>query len=162
MASKDVPSTAALRALKAAKVPFTTHTFEYEEKGGTRHSAEVLGVPEHSVIKTLILEDQDGQPLVVLMHGDMQVSTKNLARFLGVKLVQPCDPAVAQKHSGYVVGGTSPFGLKKKMTIYAESSIQELDSLYINGGGRGLLVGITPKVLQDLLKPTWVQVGNPK
>lgn len=142
------PVTAAVRWLRAQKIPFEPHVFPYEEKGGTRHSSEQLGVAEHCVIKTLIMEDDAKKPLVVLMHGDREVSTKSLARQLGVKTILPCNPETAEKHSGYVVGGTSPFGLKKPLPVYAERTIFALPAIYINGGKRGFLVKIAPAVLK--------------
>ena len=160
MGKNKLPSTGALRALRAAKVPFEVHTYRYEEGGGTATSSRELGADEHSVIKTLIMETDAKAPLIILMHGDREVSTKALARHLGVKFIQPCKPAVAQNHSGYVVGGTSPFGTKKKLPLYAEASIFELDTLYINGGQRGLLVSLAPSVLEALLAPEKVQVAQ--
>lgn len=159
MARQKLPSTPALRALRSAQVDFTAHNYRYEERGGTRVSSRELGVPEHHVIKTLIMEDDQREPLVVLMHGDLQVSTRNLARALGLRSVQPCQPQVAQRHSGYQVGGTSPFGLRRDMPIYAEQTIQALPELYINAGRRGLLVCLSPAELARVLNPTWVQVG---
>jgi Cys-tRNA(Pro) deacylase len=159
MGNERLPVTAAVRALRAAGVPFTTHPYTYEERGGTGVSARELGVPEHSVIKTLVMEDDSKRPLVVLMHGDREVSTKNLARFLGVKSVAPCAPSVADRHSGYQVGGTSPFGLKRAMPIYMERGIADLPYLYVNGGRRGLLVGMTPADLLRVLKPVPVDAA---
>lgn len=153
-------STAALRALRKAKVPFEEHRYRYEEKGGTSHSAEVLGVDEHRVIKTLVFETDADQPLVVLMHGDASVSTKQLARVIGAKSTRPCAPEVAERHTGYRVGGTSPFGLRKRLPIYAEASIFELDRIYINGGQRGLLVSLDPTSLATLLEPEKVDVAT--
>lgn len=144
------PTTLAVRALRAAGLAFQPHTFSYEPHGGTRHSSEALGIPEHQVIKTLIFEDDQRRPLCILMHGDREVSTRNLARQMGVRSVQPCTPEVAQKHSGYLVGGTSPFGLKKPMPIFAERSIFDLERIAINGGARGFLVTIAPKALETL------------
>lgn len=149
----------AVRELRKHGVEFTVHLFRYEEKGGTAHSAKEMGVDEHAVIKTLIMETEARKPLVVLMHGDRQVSTKNLARHLGAKSILPCAPEVADRHSGYQVGGTSPFGLRNKMPIYVEKSILELARIYINGGKRGFLVGIAPSVLVNLLQPETVNVG---
>jgi Cys-tRNA(Pro) deacylase len=136
--------------LKANKIAYTEHEYEYVEHGGTEVSAASLGVEEHHVVKTLVMQDEDAKPLIVLMHGDKKVSTKNLARQAGRKRIEPCKPEVAQRHSGYQVGGTSPFGTKKKMPIYAERSILELPKIYINGGRRGFLVGIDPKELNKL------------
>jgi Cys-tRNA(Pro) deacylase len=143
----DTPATV---FLKSHGVAYTEHEYEYVEHGGTEVSASSLGVPEHHVVKTLVMQDEDAKPLIVLMHGDKKVSTKNLARQAGRKHIEPCKPEVAQRHSGYQVGGTSPFGTKKKMPIYVERSILELTRIYINGGRRGFLVGIDPKVLSRL------------
>ncbi len=159
MAKEKTPVTPAVRALREARVEFTEHPYAYEEKGGPATSARELGVDEHCVVKTLIMEDERKNPLVVLMHGDCQVSTKELARHLGVKSVTPCPPETAQKHSGYLVGGTSPFGTRKAMPVYLEETILELPRIYINGGKRGFLVGIDPHELVRLLKPTLVRVG---
>ena len=149
---KHVSETPATQALRRAGVVFTEHPYDYVEHGGTAEAARQLGVPERQVIKTLVMQDDKAQPLIVLMHGDMQVSTKNLAREIGVKSVEPCKPEVAQRHSGYRVGGTSPFGLRKPMPIYVEASVLELRRICINGGRRGFLVGIEPQVLQQLLQ----------
>ncbi len=153
MARKErhVSETPATQMLRAAGVAFTEHPYDYVEHGGTAESARQLGVDEHAVVKTLVMQDERAQPLVVLMHGDRQVSTKNLARELGVKSVEPCKPEVAQRHSGYLVGGTSPFGLKKAMPVVVEASVLELPRICINGGRRGFLVGIDPRVLVTLL-----------
>ena len=154
MAKKDkhVSETPATQMLRRAGVVFTEHPYEYVEHGGTAESARQLGLPERQVIKTLVMQDDKAQPLVVLMHGDMQVSTKNLAREIGVKSVEPCKPEVAQRHSGYLVGGTSPFGLRKPMPVYVEASVLALPRICINGGRRGFLVGLEPQVLQQLLR----------
>ncbi len=157
--SVDHPVTLAVRALRAAKVAFVPHVFSYEPHGGTRHSAEVMGVDEHAVIKTLIFEDETRKPLCILMHGDREVSQKNLARQIGRKSVQPCAPEIADKHSGYQVGGTSPFGLKKPMPLFMERTITTLARLYINGGARGFLVEITTSDLTRVLAPTLVDVA---
>jgi len=157
--AKHVSETPATRFLRDRGVAFSEHPYEYEERGGTRVSARELGVPEHAVVKTLIMEDEAKRPIVVLMHGDRIVSTKNLARQIGAKTVQPCNPEVAQRHSGYLVGGTSPFGTRKAMPVYLEKSVLDLPKIYINGGRRGYLVGIEPKQLLDLLSPTLVEVG---
>jgi len=141
------PSTAAVRLLKEWRVPFTEHLYRYEDHGGTAVCARELGVDEHVVVKTLILEDEAGRPLVVLMHGDREVSTKALARQLGVKTVHICKPEVANRHSGYLVGGTSPFGTKRAMPVYVEKGILDLARIYINGGSRGFLVGLDPRDL---------------
>ncbi|KPK35626.1 MAG: hypothetical protein AMJ66_00620 [Betaproteobacteria bacterium SG8_40] len=159
MAKPKAPVTAAVRVLRAHKVGFTDHLYEYEEHGGTTVSARELAVPEHAVIKTLIMEDESGRPLVVLMHGDLKVSTKELARTIGVKTVSPCSPEAANRHTGYLVGGTSPFGTRKEMPVYMERSILELDRIYINGGKRGYLVGMLPRDAVKILGPTLVQVG---
>ena len=157
--AKHVSETPATRFLRDRGVAFSEHAYAYEERGGTRVSARELGVPEHAVVKTLIMEDEAKRPIVVLMHGDRVVSTKNLARQIGAKTVQPCNPEVAQRHSGYLVGGTSPFGTRKAMPVYLEKSVLDLPKIYINGGRRGYLVGIEPKQLLDLLSPTLVEVG---
>jgi Cys-tRNA(Pro) deacylase len=149
--SKHVSVTPATQLLKAHKVVFTEHTYEYLEHGGALHSAEVLGFDPFAVIKTLIMQDQDAKPLVVLMHGNRKVSTKNLARQIGAKSVEPCLPEVANRHSGYLVGGTSPFGTRKVMPVFMEASILNLPRILINGGRRGYLVGIDPQVCVSLL-----------
>ena len=149
----------AIRALRAAKVAFVPHLYSWEAKGGTRASSEALGVDEHLVIKTLIFETEARAPLCILMHGDREVSAKNLARHIGTKQVSPCSPEVADKHSGYQIGGTSPFGLKRAMPIYCERSISELPRLFINGGARGFLVEIAPNDLLRALTPTLVDVA---
>jgi Cys-tRNA(Pro) deacylase len=142
---EKTPVTAAVRFLRAANVPFTHHPYAYEEKGGTAVSARELGVDEHCVVKTLVMEDDRGNPMIVLMHGDRQVSTKALARLLGVKTIAPCTPEAAHRHSGYLVGGTSPFGTRRPMPVYIEATILSLPTIYINGGQRGYLVGMDPK-----------------
>jgi len=149
--TRHVSETPATQLLKQRKVPYTEHSYDYVDHGGTGESARQLGVPEHNVVKTLVMEDEAAKPLIVLMHGDCSVSTKNLARQIGAKSVQPCKPEVAQRHSGYMVGGTSPFGTKKRMPVYVEGTVLALDTLYINGGRRGYLVSIAPGVLTDLL-----------
>jgi len=153
------PVTPAIRLLRREGVAFTDHLYPYEEKGGTAVSARELGVEEHSVVKTLIMEDEHQNPLIVLMHGDRQVSTKELARTIGVKTVAPCLPQVADRHSGYQVGGTSPFATRKAMPVYMEESILRLPRIYINGGKRGYLVGLDPREAVRVLKPTLVKVG---
>ena len=159
--SKDkLPVTNAVRVLRDHGVAFTDHPYSYEERGGTAVSARELGVPEHQVIKTLIMEDDRRQPMIVLMHGDREVSTKNLARHLGVKAVTPCAPAVADRHSGYQVGGTSPFGTKRAMPVYMQATIAELPRVYINGGRRGYLVGLAPADAIRVLKPTLVDMAT--
>lgn len=159
MAKEKTPVTAAVRVLRAEKVEFSDHPYSYEEKGGTAVSSRELGVDEHAVIKTLIMEDDRRKPLVVLMHGDLQVSTKELARLIGVKQVSPCSADTAQKQSGYLVGGTSPFGTRHPMPVYMEESISCLPKIYINGGKRGYLVGMAPSELIRVLKPCLVTVG---
>ncbi len=154
-----VPSTAATRMLRQRGVAYSEHPYRYEEHGGTRVSARELGVEEHAVVKTLVMEDEAGAPLVVLMHGDREVSTKALARQLGKRSVQICRPDVAQRHSGYLVGGTSPFGTRKPMPVCVERSILDLDRMYVNGGSRGFLVGIAPADLVRVLSPTPVDVA---
>jgi Cys-tRNA(Pro) deacylase len=149
----------AVRALRQHKVEFTPHLYVWEPRGGTRASAEHLGVDEHAVVKTLIFEDEARRPLCILMHGDREVSAKNLARQLGCKSVAPCAPEVADRHSGYQVGGTSPFGLRRAMPVYCEKGIQALPRIYINGGARGFLVGIDPQELFRVLRPTPVDVA---
>ncbi len=156
MSADKHPVTQAVRALRAAKVTYEGHLYDYVERGGTEASAAALGVSEHVVIKTIVLEDEKAKPLVALMHGDASVSTKNLARHLGVKLVRPCDPTVAERHTGYKVGGTSPFGLKRPLPIFAPESVLALPALYINGGARGFLVAITGADLVRVLAPTVV------
>ncbi len=153
MAKKDkhVSETPATQMLKAAGIAYTEHPYDYVDHGGTAESARQLGVPEHEVIKTLVMQDDKAQPLIVLMHGDRSVSTKNLAREIGAKSVEPCKPEVAQRHSGYLVGGTSPFGTRKAIPVYVEASVLDLPRICINGGRRGYLVGIAPQVLVDLL-----------
>ena len=154
MAKKDkahVSETPATQLLKARKVAFTEHPYDYVEHGGTTESARQLGLDEHTVVKTLVMQDQDTKPLIVLMHGDCTVSTKNLARQIGAKSVEPCKPEVANRHSGYLVGGTSPFGTRKAMPVYVEASVLALPTIWINGGRRGYLVSIDPQVLVSLL-----------
>jgi Cys-tRNA(Pro) deacylase len=153
------PVTAAVRALREHGVAFTHHPYEYEPRGGTEVSARELGVDEHTVIKTLVMEDDARRPLVMLMHGDRDVSTKGLARLLGVKSISPCAPEVADRHSGYQVGGTSPFGMRRAMPVYMERSIADLPRLYINGGKRGYLVAMTPADLARVLVPVLVDVA---
>ena len=152
----DTPAT---MFLKASKVAYTEHEYEYVEHGGTEVSARSLGVPEHHVVKTLVMQDEDAKPLIVLMHGDKKVSTKNLARQAGRKRIEPCKPEIAQRHSGYQVGGTSPFGTRKKMPIYLERSVLELPRIYINAGRRGFLVGISPQELVRTLGPVLVDAA---
>jgi Cys-tRNA(Pro) deacylase len=154
-----VSETPATKFLKSHGVAYTEHVYDYEEHGGTAVSSRALGVEEHHVVKTLVMEDERKQPLVVLMHGDRTVSTKNLARQAGVKAIEPCKPEVAQRHSGYLIGGTSPFGTRKPMPVYVERSVLALDRIYINGGRRGYLVGIEPSVLTRLLDAKPVDVA---
>jgi Cys-tRNA(Pro) deacylase len=152
MAKKEhVSETPATAMLKAHGVPFSEHPYEYVEHGGAQHSAQVLGLDPLTVVKTLVMEDEKARPLLVLMHGNRTVSTKNLARQIGAKSVQPCKPEVANRHSGYLVGGTSPFGTRKQMPVYIEETILALPAIVINGGRRGYLVGITPDVCVRLL-----------
>ncbi|HTL97307.1 MAG TPA: aminoacyl-tRNA deacylase [Holophagaceae bacterium] len=153
------PSTNATRLLKSRGVAYAEHLYRYEEKGGTAVSARELGVDERAIIKTLVFEDDQKRPFLILMHGDREVSVKELARQTGARSVQPCKPEIADKHSGYQVGGTSPFGTRKAMPVYAEATIFELDRIWINGGAKGFLVSLEPSVLKDLLKATPVQVG---
>lgn len=162
MSAAKVPSTPAVLALRAAGIAFTPHFYDYENRGGTAVSSRELGVDEHDVVKTLVMEDDAARPLVVLMHGDMKVSTKALARALGVKRIEPCRPDVAQKHSGYQVGGTSPFGTRKKMPVYVERTILERPRIYINGGSRGFLVQIEPGAIAKVLSATPVDVAIPE
>ena len=157
----DYPVTMAIRVLRQHRVEFSPHLYTWEAHGGTAASAQHLGVDEHQVIKTLIFEDEAKKPLCILMHGDREVSAKNLARHIGVKSVAPCQPAVADRHSGYQVGGTSPFGLRRAMPVYCEKSIAALERIYINGGARGFLVGISPSDLERVLSPTLVEVAIP-
>jgi len=159
MAKEKVPVTPAVRQLRAAGVEFSEHLYQYEEKGGTAVSARELGVDEHAVVKTLVMEDERKNPLIVLMHGDCQVSTRELARVIGVKLITPCTPDAAGRHSGYLVGGTSPFGTKKSMPVYLEESVTALPKIYLNGGKRGFLVGLDPAEVVRLLQPLLVKVG---
>lgn len=154
----EYPVTPAIRVLRAANALFTPRCYDYVEKGGTSESARQLGVDEHIVIKTLIMEDEKKQPMVVLMHGDKEVSTKNLARHIGVKTITPCSPETASRHTNYMVGGTSPFGTRKVMPVYAQATIEGLERILINGGKRGFLIEVTPRVLSDVLKPTWLEM----
>ena len=153
------PSTPATRLLREKGVPYTEHPYRYEERGGTKVSARELGVDEHAVVKTLVMEDEAGAPLIVLMHGDREVSLKGLARQLGKKTIEPCKPEVAQRHSGYMVGGTSPLGTRKAMPVYLERSVLDLPLVYVNGGSRGFLVGVDPKALARLVNATPVDVA---
>ena len=155
MAKKEhISETQATQFLRKNKVEFTEHPYPYEEHGGTAVSARELGVSEHDVVKTLVMQDEAAKPLIVLMHGDRKVSTKNLARAIGCKSVEPCKVDVAQRHSGYQVGGTSPFGTRKVLPVYVEASILDSARIYINGGRRGYLIGIAPRVLVEQLRAT--------
>lgn len=159
MSRYKIPVTPALLALKKNQAAFIPRPYKYEEHGGTRVSARELGGSEHEVIKTLVMEDEHKAPLIILMHGDKEVSTKALARLLGVKTVHPCDPKTAEKHTGYKVGGTSPFGMKKAIPLYMEETIAALPRILINAGSRGLLVEMSPSELIRILRPTPVNVG---
>lgn len=159
MSQSRAPVTPAVRMLREQGVVFTDHLYAYEERGGTAVSARELGVPEHAVVKTLVMEDERRNPLLVLMHGDRKVSTQRLARELGVKDVRPCDPAVANRHTGYLVGGTSPFGTRRAMPVYMERTILDLERIYVNGGKRGYLVGLNPSEAARVLSPVLVEVG---
>jgi Cys-tRNA(Pro) deacylase len=154
------PMTQAIRLLREKGVAFEPHLYHYVERGGTAHSAEMLDVPEHAVVKTLVMETDACAPLIVLMHGDREVSTRQLARALNVRSVQPCKPETAQKHTGYVVGGTSPFGTRSRLPVYVERTIFELPKIYINGGKRGFLVSLDPQALRELLPVEEVQVAD--
>ena len=156
---EHVSETPATAFLKQHGVAYSEHPYAYEEHGGTAVSARELGVPEHEVVKTLVMEDEAKRPLIVLMHGDRKVSTKNLARQIGAKKVEPCAPEAASRHSGYLVGGTSPFGTKKRLPVYVEKSVLELEKIYINGGRRGFLVGVDPAEILRLLHARPVEVA---
>lgn len=160
MAKEKFPITSAVRLLRTEGVAFGSHLYHYEEKGGTAVSARELGIDEHCVIKTLVFETETKKPLIVLMHGDRQVSTKTLARLIDAKVITPCTPAIAERHTSYQVGGTSPFGIRNPMPIYAEASLFDLPRIYINGGKRGYLVSLAPTELQRLLKPQLVAVAT--
>jgi len=160
MAKDKFPVTPAVRVLRAEKVEFTPHLYLYEEKGGTAVCARELGFPEHAIVKTLVMEDDQGKPLLILMHGDQQVSTRELARLLGVKSVLPSSAEKASRLTGYLVGGTSPFGTKRILSVYMEETILGLPQIYINGGKRGFLVGISPKDAERVLKPALVHVAT--
>jgi Cys-tRNA(Pro) deacylase len=159
--NSHVSETPATQLLRRAGASFSEHPYDYVDHGGTAESARQLGVPEHQVVKTLVMQDDRAQPLIVLMHGDCQVSTKNLARAIGAKSVEPCKPEVAQRHSGYLVGGTSPFGIRKAMPVYVEETVLALPRIYINGGRRGFLVGIDPSVLVQQLAARAVSCALP-
>ena len=152
MSSKHVSQTPATAALRAARVVYTEHPYDYVDHGGTAESARQLGLDEHAVIKTLVMQDESARPLIVLMHGDRKVSTKNLARQAQRKSISPCEPDVAQRHTGFQVGGTSPFGTRKRLPVYVERGVLELPRIWINGGRRGYLVGMEPRVLTELLQ----------
>ena len=160
MTRDNLPATQALRVLREHGVAWTDHSYSYEARGGTAASARELGVDEHAVVKTLVMEDEHKRPLIVLMHGDREVSTKSLARIIGAKRITPCDPAVADRHSGYQVGGTSPFGTRRSMPVYMERSIGQLPRIYVNGGRRGYLIGMSPGDLIRVLKPVPVDVAT--
>jgi Cys-tRNA(Pro) deacylase len=159
MGKMDYPVTPAVRLLREKKIAFEPHLYEYKERGGTAHSSAQLDVSEHAVIKTLVMETEAREPLIVLMHGDREVSTRELARAIGVKSARPCDPDAAQKHTGYMVGGTSPFGTRKTLPVYAERTIFDLEKIYINGGKRGFLISIRPAALRDCMRVTEVEVA---
>jgi len=159
MSRDKIPVTTALLALKKNQAAFILRPYKYEEHGGTRVSARELGVDEHEVIKTLVMEDEQKTPLIILMHGDREVSTKTLARILGVKAVNPCDPKTVEKHTGYRVGGTSPFGTKKTLPLYMEETIADLPRILINAGARGLLAQMSPSELIRVLRPVFVKCG---
>lgn len=156
---EDIPVTQAVRALRVGKAAFSAHLYEYVDRGGTEHSAASLGVEEHTVVKTIVLEDETKTAFICLQHGDREVSTKSLARIRGCKTVTPCAPETALRHTGYMVGGTSPFGTRKPLTVYVERSICALPRIYINGGKRGFLVGVDPSVVVTLLKPILVEAS---
>lgn len=162
MAKDKYPVTPAVRELRKHKAEFTPHVYDYVEKGGAEHSAEVLGADLNIVIKTIILQNEKSEPCVVLMHGDKAISTKNLAREIGVKSLTPCDPEIANKHTGYLVGGTSPFGTRKKMRTYMQSTIADIKTIYINGGKRGFLVSMKTADLVKILDPVLVDVAIDK
>jgi Cys-tRNA(Pro) deacylase len=163
MARKEhAPETPATTFLRQHDINFTEHLYSYVEHGGTAESAKQLGVREHRVVKTLVMQDQDRKPLIILMHGDRQVSLKNFARQIAAKKVEPCKPEVAQRHTGYQVGGTSPFGTRKPLPVYVERSILTIPSIYINGGHRGFLVEISPNVLTELLDAQPVDSAAPE
>ena len=156
----NAPETPATKFLKTHRIAHSNHLYNYEEHGGTKVSARELNVAEHAVVKTLIFEDENAKPLVVLMHGDCKVSLKELARQIGCKKIEPCKPEVANRHTGFLVGGTSPFGTRKQMPVYMEKTILDLALIYINGGRRGFLVGIHPHDLLRTLNPKTVEVAN--
>ena len=159
MTKDKIPTTPAIRMLKEYGIDFIPRPYKYEERGGTRVASRELGIDEHIAIKTIVMEDDGKNPFIILMHGDKEISTKNMARILRSKVVNPCNPQTAQKYTGYLVGGTSPFGTKKKLPIYAEESIFSLPKIYINAGKKGLLVEMSPVDLVKILNPTFVSVG---
>ncbi len=160
MTSKEkIPSTAAIRRLKSQGIDFRPCIYNYEERGGTRVASRELEIGEHEAVKTIVMEDDGKKPLIVLMHGNREISTKKLARYLGVKTITPCDPKVAMRHTGYMVGGTSPFGTKKYLPVYIEKTILDLEKIFINAGRRGLLVEMSVQDLVRILKPRTVNVG---
>lgn len=159
MARDKTPVTAAVRVLRERRIEFTPHLYAYEERGGTAVCSRELGVPEYAVIKTLVMEDEGHNPLIVLMHGDLQVSTRELARVIGVKSVSPCPPDTAHRFTGYLVGGTSPFGTRRPLPVYMEETILDLPEIYINGGKRGFLLGMSPRDAERVLNPVLVKVG---
>ncbi|MDQ5879669.1 MAG: hypothetical protein QG616_1005 [Pseudomonadota bacterium] len=159
MKNEHAPETPATRFLRANAIAHSDHLYEYEEHGGTKVSARELNVDEHAVVKTLVMEDENAKPLIVLMHGDRKVSTKELARQIGCKKVEPCKPEVANRHTGFLVGGTSPFGTKKQMPIYIEKTILDLPLIYVNGGRRGYLVGVHPHDILRVLQPKVVEAA---
>ncbi len=159
MSKEKIPTTPAVLVLKSQNADFTLHTYPYEEKGGTKRASCKLMVDEHRIIKTLIMEDETGKPLIILMHGDKEVSTKSLARAIGAKSVSPCNPAIAEKHTAYKVGGTSPFGTRKSLPVYMEQTIADLPEILINAGSRGLLARMPSAELIRILKPTPVNVA---
>ena len=161
MTNPDYPVTPAIRLLRDQKIPFTPHLYDYEEHGGAPHAAKALGVPLHNVVKTLVMETEDRQPLLILMHGELEVSTKQMARVLGIKKVSPCEAATAQKQTGYMVGGISPLGTRSHMPVYVEASILDLPVIYLNGGKRGFLIAVTPDDLRKALRVTPVHVSIP-
>ena len=159
MMKEKIPTTPGILALRAQKADFNLHPYPYEERGGTKRAAGKLGVDEHCVIKTLVMEDETGKPLIILMHGDKEVSTKSIARIIGVKSISPCNPVIAEKHTGYKVGGTSPFGTKKVMPVYMEATIADLQAIFINAGSRGLLAKMSSAELIRILTPVAVSVA---
>jgi Cys-tRNA(Pro) deacylase len=156
---EKIPSTSAIRSLKANGINFTPRPYNYEERGGTRVASRELGIEKHEAVKTIVMEDDRKNPLIVLMHGDREISTKKLARLLGVKTITPCDPKVAMRHTGYMVGGTSPFGTRKTLPVYIEESILALEKIFINAGRRGLLVEMSVQDLVKILEPRAINVG---